>query len=833
MERKQAGMAVWVIVFVVFAAMASTWWAVSQTSRPADAVVARAAPAAASPDAVRVNGSQPLVPPKIRVLGKIRGLALDSRADSVEVFVGGRPMPVSLEGFDYTAQIDGFDPDAMVVVEVRSLRVHYRSLLGSVRRLTALAGSDRFLDVSEHSALHVSPFSTALAWMATVANGGISPPSDAAFEQVTRTVVGPDLGVAAHALRLIAEGQRMLPAGYQDGTQLLADRVAYSDWLQLQQLQTEGGILAGYLDLENRNGVSLIRSLDELPERLVLTTALAADATVPRADEITVIERNADGSYGIYENEPGPLAGFQPQLAIGGQILRFNPLPDAPLRNLDLRNRLYERKSRGHWLTRLTRGENFDIWLVRSYWEEKDLDSSAPANEVVEYRVLSGFSLSAEQRADAWPAMLTASRALPWMCLQNVSRPDLLLSECDYVQHTMRGDGSGTTFDHGWKVDGNGAPRVATGAESFTWSLEAEGELKIVQPQSETRYWRLNGGTPHVGGVVYLSRHMSSNGSQVVAGLNAMVTRAFSTYPTTNAVGTWSSSIATAPVFSWPTEVPAMSSARSADGHGLVRSVPAGTPRPMRWQVLDNSVLDVERRATFADGQSQFVDDCPAAMAAGARTCQITTRYFKPIQLMPDRVRYHGIVESYWQLYANTLPVPPGQASIIQRLEARGGEMICVEGACRPSAQATATAVSIPPLAAPGRLEFASRSPRITASQRIPRLMPIYAFECTQCGHSFDRLQKLSDPDPDTCPACSAHAVKRQLTAPSFRLAGSGWYETDFKKDGDKKRNLADGGEGAKPSGESKPAESAPAKTESAPAKTESKPASPSSTSSS
>lgn len=88
--------------------------------------------------------------------------------------------------------------------------------------------------------------------------------------------------------------------------------------------------------------------------------------------------------------------------------------------------------------------------------------------------------------------------------------------------------------------------------------------------------------------------------------------------------------------------------------------------------------------------------------------------------------------------------------------------------------------------------------------------MPIYAFECTQCGHSFDRLQKLSDPDPDTCPACSAHAVKRQLTAPSFRLAGSGWYETDFKKDGDKKRNLAgDGGSASK--SDSKPAESKPA----------------------
>jgi len=72
--------------------------------------------------------------------------------------------------------------------------------------------------------------------------------------------------------------------------------------------------------------------------------------------------------------------------------------------------------------------------------------------------------------------------------------------------------------------------------------------------------------------------------------------------------------------------------------------------------------------------------------------------------------------------------------------------------------------------------------------------MPIYAFECDSCGHQFDRLQKLSDPDPSVCPECGAEQVRRQLTAPSFRLSGAGWYETDFKKDGDKKRNLA--GEG-------------------------------------
>ncbi|MCW0413548.1 zinc ribbon domain-containing protein [Xanthomonas sacchari] len=86
--------------------------------------------------------------------------------------------------------------------------------------------------------------------------------------------------------------------------------------------------------------------------------------------------------------------------------------------------------------------------------------------------------------------------------------------------------------------------------------------------------------------------------------------------------------------------------------------------------------------------------------------------------------------------------------------------------------------------------------------------MPIYAFQCAACGHSFDRLQKLSDPDPETCPSCAAPAVKRQLTAPAFRLSGSGWYETDFKKDGDKKRNLAESGSTAS-SGDSKPAAAA------------------------
>lgn len=60
--------------------------------------------------------------------------------------------------------------------------------------------------------------------------------------------------------------------------------------------------------------------------------------------------------------------------------------------------------------------------------------------------------------------------------------------------------------------------------------------------------------------------------------------------------------------------------------------------------------------------------------------------------------------------------------------------------------------------------------------------MPIYEFRCEKCGHRFERWQKMSDSDPDQCPACKADAVERLISAVGFRLKGSGWYETDFKQ---------------------------------------------------
>ena len=91
--------------------------------------------------------------------------------------------------------------------------------------------------------------------------------------------------------------------------------------------------------------------------------------------------------------------------------------------------------------------------------------------------------------------------------------------------------------------------------------------------------------------------------------------------------------------------------------------------------------------------------------------------------------------------------------------------------------------------------------------------MPIYEYECQKCGHTLEALQKFSDKPLRECPECGKHQLKRLVSAPMFRLAGSGWYETDFKSDKERKRNIHEKGDKEPaPAAESK--EPAPAKKE-------------------
>jgi putative FmdB family regulatory protein len=71
--------------------------------------------------------------------------------------------------------------------------------------------------------------------------------------------------------------------------------------------------------------------------------------------------------------------------------------------------------------------------------------------------------------------------------------------------------------------------------------------------------------------------------------------------------------------------------------------------------------------------------------------------------------------------------------------------------------------------------------------------MPFYEYECSSCRYYSEVLQKITDKPLKKCPSCGKSTFKKLISAPVFRLKGSGWYETDFKTDKDNKRNLAGG----------------------------------------
>jgi putative FmdB family regulatory protein len=61
--------------------------------------------------------------------------------------------------------------------------------------------------------------------------------------------------------------------------------------------------------------------------------------------------------------------------------------------------------------------------------------------------------------------------------------------------------------------------------------------------------------------------------------------------------------------------------------------------------------------------------------------------------------------------------------------------------------------------------------------------MPIYEYECTECGVLFDMRQSVGAPPPPTCPA-GHRAVRRRLSAPAIIFKGSGFYVTDHGRNG-------------------------------------------------
>ena len=99
--------------------------------------------------------------------------------------------------------------------------------------------------------------------------------------------------------------------------------------------------------------------------------------------------------------------------------------------------------------------------------------------------------------------------------------------------------------------------------------------------------------------------------------------------------------------------------------------------------------------------------------------------------------------------------------------------------------------------------------------------MPLYEFRCPS-GHDFEKFYRsiATAPSDEKCPECGKMA-ERVMSAAGLVFKGSGFYITDYGKDG-KKPQTAPEAPAAKPA--DSPAAPAPA-SESKPAASESKPA--------
>ena len=64
--------------------------------------------------------------------------------------------------------------------------------------------------------------------------------------------------------------------------------------------------------------------------------------------------------------------------------------------------------------------------------------------------------------------------------------------------------------------------------------------------------------------------------------------------------------------------------------------------------------------------------------------------------------------------------------------------------------------------------------------------MPIYEYECQQCGKVFETIQKFSDPRLTECLCEEKAPVTKLISAAAFHLKGTGWYVTDFRDKGRK-----------------------------------------------
>lgn len=633
------GVAAAAVLFALCAMAAQTSWDFLSPER-ARLLPPKVSAGAATASGTRVNGSQPLIPARtITLVGEVADLATPTASLSVSVSLRGASQQARVNGHSFSFDLlvpSISNDDDMVTVMALSGRAYYVSILGSPQRLLALAGADRRLDVSELAGLQVSPYTSAMAWMASrnISSGRIR--SDADFESAMRATDSKDIRYGAYLISAVTHGMHALPSGITNGYALLQSRQYFID-----VMADPAFLQAGEDYLANQPSPSPLSSLQELPDQLVLTNALPLREAPMSSDAVFLLQRQSADTFDFFEQDSLSNPRYSAALGARGEV-RLQPTGTVERRYRDASDELRTRRYLGYTLHRLYRGANQSYWSLALEYEDWANGSSLGKGWI--YHALTSQNLAAWKQPNGW-GEITAQRSLPWLC---VDAELALVKDCEYARYRPSASGTGILVDFGDKVLANLTPRPYsdTGPAFGLWTLDAQGGLRVVNADTDTTFWRVDRPGAGMGTVVYVSRSLSGVAlAQAKAGISFTVVDMPATDLKFVSTGSWSDggSEIRLPAQHEPFwMVNFLRQANGWTGWQLSRSSsthPGGFWNLM-WQREGNGAI-VDRYQT--DGVTGY--ECQYMFTNPDAECLLPAYYFRPLSRSGSQ--FYGVEEIY------------------------------------------------------------------------------------------------------------------------------------------------------------------------------------------
>ena len=84
--------------------------------------------------------------------------------------------------------------------------------------------------------------------------------------------------------------------------------------------------------------------------------------------------------------------------------------------------------------------------------------------------------------------------------------------------------------------------------------------------------------------------------------------------------------------------------------------------------------------------------------------------------------------------------------------------------------------------------------------------MPTYEYSCDNCGHAFERVQRITENPVRKCPKCGKLKARRMIGGGGFILKGGGWESDLYSGPSNRSAKASKSGDSSSSGGESSPA---------------------------